>query len=92
MKKICYLLSVICYLPFAAHAAKGNCMDAKSAPTDILTLVEVVRLGLCRNPQTAAAYLSVESARLSKNAGYAPYLPSVDASVSASKQYRNKAW
>ncbi|MDR1207100.1 MAG: TolC family protein [Rickettsiales bacterium] len=75
-----------------AYASPSNCMDLTSAPLEILTLEETVRIGLCRNPQTAAAYLSAESARLSKNAGYAPYLPSVDASVSGSKQYRNKEW
>ena len=91
MKKsfIYALCSMLCALP--AFAGK-DCSGRKNAPDETLTLQQVIELGLCRNPQTAAAYLSAESARLSKNAGYAPYLPSVDASVSASKQYRNKQW
>jgi outer membrane protein TolC len=91
MKKILLVSCLLSPISFAAHAA-DDCASMKSAPDDVLNLQQVVELGLCRNPQTAAAYLSAESARLSKNAGYAPYLPSMDASVSASKQYRNKEW
>jgi len=80
---------MLCVLP--AYAA-NDCVSRKNVPDGVLTLQQVIELGLCRNPQTTAAYLSAESARLSKNAGYAPYLPSVDASVSASKQLRNKQW
>ena len=57
-----------------------------------MTLPQVIELGLCRNPQTTSAYLAYESARLSKNAGYADYLPSVSASASASIPYRNEQW
>ncbi len=57
-----------------------------------MTLQEVIEMGLCRNPQTASAYLSAESARLAKNAGYSTYLPSVNASASAGRDYRNKEW
>jgi len=93
MKKTILLVS--CFLSlvsFRGFAAKDDCHSRKSPPTEVMTLEQVVKMGLCRNPTTAAAYLSAESARLSKNAAYAPYLPSVDASVSASKQYRNKNW
>lgn len=53
---------------------------------------QVIELGLCRNPQTTSAYLASESARLNKNAGYANYLPSLNASASMTKQYGDKTW
>ncbi len=90
MKKISYLL--LCALPFSAIAATDDCMTRTSVPAETLTLPQVIELGLCRNPQTTSAYLAYESARLSKNAGYADYLPSVSASASASIPYRNEQW
>ena len=90
MKKISYLL--LCALPFSALASTDDCMTRTNVPTEILTLPQVIELGLCRNPQTTSAYLAYESARLSKNAGYADYLPSVSASASASIPYRNEQW
>ncbi len=90
MKKISYFL--LCMLPFSAYAATEDCMTRTSVPGDVLNLPQVIELGLCRNPQTASAYLAYESARLSKNAGYADYLPSVNASASASLPYRNEQW
>jgi len=83
---ICALL--LSYYITPAFAA-DDCSLRKSVPTETLTLQQVVEMGLCRNPQTSAAYLSVESARFNKNAGYANYLPSVDAGVSATKPYTN---
>lgn len=88
MKKIWILL---CLLPTQLWAAQ-DCMSINTVPEGKLTLQEVIELGLCRNPETASAYLSLESARFSKNAGYAQYLPSVSASGSASLPYRNKEW
>lgn len=90
MRKISYFL--LCILPFSAIAATDDCMTRTTAPTDVLTLPQVIELGLCRNPQTTSAYLAYESARLSKNAGYADYLPSLSASASASLPYRNEQW
>lgn len=90
MKKISYLL--LCALPFSAIAATDDCMTRTTVPDGTLTLPQVIELGLCRNPQTTSAYLAYESARLSKNAGYADYLPSVSASASASIPYRNEQW
>lgn len=90
MKKIALLA---CMMPMsAAFAASNDCLDRISAPSGKLSLQEVIELGLCRNPQTTAAYLSAESARFAKNAGYANYLPSVSASGSAGRDYRNKEW
>lgn len=90
MKKISYLLLYV--LPLSALAATDDCMTRTTVPGETLTLPQVIELGLCRNPQTTSAYLAYESARLSKNAGYADYLPSVSASASASIPYRNEQW
>ncbi len=89
-KTIIYALcSMLCTLPaFAAD----DCASRRTVPSGELTLDTVVSLGLCRNPQTASAYLAAESARLNKNAGYADYLPSVNASASMDKPYRNQEW
>lgn len=89
MKKLSLLL---CLLPFAAGAADNDCLNRTTVPSGKLSLPQVVNLGLCRNPQTTAAYFAAESARFSKNAGYANYLPAVNASASASLPYRNKDW
>ena len=78
-------------LPWAAMAA-DDCATRTTVPDTPQSLQQVIELGLCRNPQTAAADLSAESARLSKNAGYSSYLPSVNASASAGRDYRNKDW
>lgn len=90
MKKVYYLL--LCMASLSAHAASDDCMTRTTVPSEKLNLPQVIELGLCRNPQTTSAYLAYESARLSKNAGYADYLPSVNASASASIPYRNEQW
>lgn len=92
MKRMILPITGLFFLACPAQAADETCASRDSVPDQTLTLQQVVELGLCRNPQTAAAYLSAESARMGKNAGYAPYLPSIDASVSGSKTYRNKEW
>ena len=83
---------ILCLGIFMPALAAEDCASAKTPPLETLNLEQVVRLGLCRNPNTAAAYLAAESSRLSKNAGYAQYLPSVDASASATKRLQNKQW
>lgn len=90
MKKMCFLL--LCAMPFSAIASIDDCLTRNDVPTERLSLTQVIELGLCRNPQTTASYLAYESARLSKNMGYADYLPSVNASASASMPYRNQEW
>ncbi|MBQ8367560.1 MAG: TolC family protein [Alphaproteobacteria bacterium] len=90
MKKLLFLL--MGSVPFAAGAAVDDCMTRTTVPDGRLNLPQVIDLGLCRNPQTAASYMAYESSRLSKNANYANYLPSVNASASASLPYRNEAW
>lgn len=89
MKKISLLL---CFLPTLAYSADDNCATRTTVPAGKLDLSQVIDLGLCRNPTTTASYFAVQSARFAKNAGYANYLPSVNASASASLPYRNKEW
>ncbi len=84
-------LILFCMAPISAFATT-DCMTRTTVPTGPLTLPQVIELGLCRNPQTAASYMSYESARFAKNAGYSNYLPSVNASANASLPYRNENW
>ena len=88
MKKYFIIASL---LPVVAFGAE-DCATCRSVPDGEQSLQDVIKLGLCRNPQTAAAYASLQSSRFSKNAGYANYLPSVSAGLSAGKDYRNKEW
>ncbi len=90
MRKLSFLAFFM--VPFYAFGAIDNCATRTTAPSELLSLPDVIELGLCRNPQTAASYLAYESSRYSKNAGYANYLPSVSASANASLPYRNKEW
>lgn len=90
MKKLPLLL--VCCLILPAFAGVDDCMTRTSVPDEKLSLPEIIDLGLCRNPQTSASYLSYESARFSKNAGYAKYLPSVSVGANASLPYRNEEW
>jgi len=84
MKKILFLLG---FLPVCAMAEKPNCAAMNSVPEEKLSLQDVIGIGLCRNPQTAAAYASLQSTRFNKNAGYSKYLPSVSLSGSANKSF-----
>ena len=90
MKKA--LILPVFFAPCMVFAAANDCLTRATVPDAVLTLPEVIDLGLCRNPSTTASYLSYESSRLSKNAGYADYLPSVSASANASLPYRNEQW
>ncbi len=90
MKKLSLILLVLA--PFSAFASTDDCMTRTDVPAGELTLPQIIELGLCRNPQTAASYLAYESARFSKNAGYADYLPKLNASANASLPYRNSQW
>ncbi|MDR1071843.1 MAG: TolC family protein [Rickettsiales bacterium] len=83
IKKIFSVLVALCVLPAAAYA--DGCPELQPQKT----LQEIVEIGLCRNPTTKMGYLSVESARLSKNAAYSKYLPSVSASAGANASSRD---
>lgn len=78
--------------PCVVLADVSNCQTRTMPPSGKLTLSQIVDLGLCRNPQTASAYLAVQSARFAKNAGYSNYLPAVNLSGAAGRDYRNKDW
>ncbi len=84
MKKSILFLAL---LPGVAFA-NDDCARLKTVPDTTLTLPMVVNYGLCRNPQTAAAYASYRASHFNKNAAYANYLPKVDAHVSSSRNHR----
>ena len=88
MKKFPLWLVLLPGLAFGAE----DCATRTSVPSDVQTLQDIIKLGLCRNPQTAAAYASLRASHFNKNAGYAAYLPSVSAGISAGKDYRDKEW
>jgi len=88
MKKV---LVVFAFLPICAFGA-DDCATTRHVPDGVLSLQDVINLGLCRNPQTAAAYASLRSAHFNKNAAYSNYLPNVSAGISAGKNYRDKHW
>lgn len=88
MKRLMILFG---FLPIAAVAA-DDCANLKTVPNRVLTISEVVDLGLCRNPQTAAAHAALRAARFDKNAAYSSYLPSANISASAGKNYQNRDW
>ena len=67
-------------------------MSRQTVPDGVMDLQSVIEMGLCRNPETMAAYYGYESARYNKNAGYASYLPKVDGSASMAKSYYNHDW
>lgn len=79
------------FMPFAAFGA-DDCATMRTVPSGVQSLQDVINLGLCRNPQTAAAYASLRSSHFNKNAGYANYLPSVSIGASAGKNYADKEW
>ena len=67
--------------------AEEDCATRRNVPENVQSLQDVINLGLCRNPQTAAAYASLRSSHFNKNAKYANYLPSVSAGVNANKNF-----
>ena len=80
------LLVLSVFLPIAAFAG-DDCAELQYVPENVLSLNEVVDLGLCRNPQTAAAHAALRAQRFNKNAAYSSYLPSVNAEINADKRY-----
>ena len=87
-----YLLVLCAFLPMTAFAA-DDCAELKSVPNDVLSLQQVVDLGLCRNPQTAAAHAALRVQKYNKNAAYHTYLPSAELTVfNGSKKYAKEHW
>ncbi len=83
--KLFPLIITLC-VPLVA-LADDDCATRRTVPEGVQSLQDVIELGLCRNPQTAAAYSSLRASRFNKNAGYANYLPSISAGVNASKNF-----
>ena len=88
MKKLAILCAIA---PISAFGAE-DCATMRNAPSEVVTLAQVVDLALCRNPGTAAAYASLRAARFDKNAAYSTYLPSVSVGANAGINYNNKEW
>ena len=86
-------LAVLCaFLPAVAFGA-DDCAEIRHVPEGILSLPDVVDLGLCRNPQTAAAHAALRAQKYTKNATYSSYLPSIDLrSIDAGSRYERKNW
>jgi len=78
---------IFAFIPTFAFAT-DDCATMRTVPDTTLTLQQVVNFGLCRNPQTAAAYASYRSAHFTKNAKYSKYLPKIDASMHAGRNHR----
>ena len=85
------LIGLFALMPMVSFAA-SDCATMRVVPDGEQSLQDVIELGLCRNPQTMAAYQSLRASHFNKNAGYANYLPSVSASANAGKNYRNNQW
>ena len=79
-------LIIAAFAPSIAFGA-DDCATMRNVPDSVQSLQDIINLGLCRNPQTAAAYASLRSSHFNKNAGYAKYLPGVSARVGANKNF-----
>ena len=85
------LLVLLMFFPIVAFAA-DDCAELTSVPDSVLTISDVIDLGLCRNPQTAAAHAALRAQKYNKNGAYSSYLPKVDLGANAGKNYENKDW
>ena len=77
MRKFACLLSL---LPLSVFAEE-DCATLRQIPNKEMSLQDVLNMGLCRNPQTATAYASLQSSRYNKNSVYSNYLPSIKGSA-----------
>ena len=74
------------FAPVCAIAG-NDCATMRHLPSDEMTLQQVINIGLCRNPQTAAAYASLQSARYTKNAAHSYYLPTVSGTAGGDRNH-----
>lgn len=81
-----YYVCFFVIFPLTAFAF-DDCATMRHIPDYEIGLVEVIDLGLCRNPRTAAAYASLQSARFTKNASHSYYLPSVSGKMGANRSH-----
>ncbi|MBR3510521.1 MAG: TolC family protein [Alphaproteobacteria bacterium] len=86
MKNIKIFIYCLFCVPGSVLASE-NCATIRHLPKHDLTLQEVINLGLCRNPRTASAYSSLQSARFTKNAAHSYYLPTVTGSVDGNRNH-----
>lgn len=85
------LLVLLMFFPTVVFAA-DDCAELTSVPESVLTISDVIDLGLCRNPQTAAAHAALRAQKYNKNAAYSSYLPRVDLGANAGKSYEQEHW
>ena len=88
MKKILLLFFTV-FPSFAI--SDDNCATLHHVPNQEMTLIEVINMGLCRNPYTAAAYATLQSARFTKNAAHSYYLPTVSGNTGANRSHTEHA-
>ena len=67
--------------------AYDDCATLRHIPQHEMSLTEVLNIGLCRNPHTAAAYASLQSARFTKNSSYSSFLPSVSGGLKGGRSH-----
>jgi len=79
-------VALFALMPMFAFGA-SDCETMRTTPETTQSLQDVIELGLCRNPQTAAAYQSLRASHFNKNAGYSNYLPSVSAEAKVNKNF-----
>ena len=77
---------IFIFLPVYAYA-QDDCATMRHIPNKEMTLIEIVNLALCRNPQTAAAYSALQSQRYTKNAAHSYYLPTVSGHAGAQRSH-----
>ena len=79
---------IIIFAGFPLYAAAvEDCATLHHVPNREMGLDEVINMGLCRNPHTAAAYASLQSARFTKNSAHSYYLPSVSGNAGANRSH-----
>jgi outer membrane protein TolC len=81
-----YGFFLIFFIPISVFA-NTDCATMRDLPNRVVSLPEIIEIGLCRNPQTAAAYAALQSSRYSKNAAHSVYLPSLSASGNAQRSH-----
>ena len=85
-EKMKYYAHLFIFLPMCAFANQ-DCATMRHVPQHEMTLIEIVNMGLCRNPHTAAAYAALQSARFTKNAAHSYYLPTFTAHGGANRSH-----
>lgn len=81
-----YWYAVFLLMPCYAHAEPG-CATMRHVPNHEMTLVDVVDIALCRNPQTASAYANLKAQRYTKNAAHSYYMPTVSGKAGANRTH-----